>query len=128
MELTKEQIKEINEKCPCNQGVFYQPSMIPVDIKEHVIYSRYETGGVSGGSCWDSSNPQPYTEEIPKDRFKVLDIVLAILKPDITFLKFREIEELIHTNEEEERGFYGNSTDWKVEYIVLSELIAKLND
>ena len=47
--MTKEEIIEINSKCPDNQGIFVQPSMIPVDIKEPVIYCRYETGGVFGG-------------------------------------------------------------------------------
>lgn len=50
--MTKEEIIEINSKCPDNQGIFVQPSMIPVDIKEPVIYCRYKTGGVFGGNCW----------------------------------------------------------------------------
>jgi len=31
--LTEEQIKEINSKCPYNQGIFLQPYGIPVHIK-----------------------------------------------------------------------------------------------
>lgn len=120
--MTQEEIEEINEKCPSNQGIFVQPSMIPVHIKEPVIYCRYETGGYSGGSCWDYSDPRPYTEEPPRDRFKVLELVLEKLKPDITFLQYKKIEEMIHSNEETEYEYYGNSTDWKVEYIILSEL------
>lgn len=126
--MTKEEIKEINDKCPYNQGIFVEPSMIPVHIKEPVIYGRYETGGYSGGSCWDDSDPQPYTEEPPKDRFKVLELVLEKLKPNITFLQYKKIESMIHDNEETEYEYYGNSTDWKVEYIILSELEAFLNE
>lgn len=125
--LTKEEIKEINNKCPYNQGIFVEPSMIPTHIKEPVIYCRYETGGYSGGSCWDWSNPQHYTEEPPKDRFKVLEFVLEKLKPSITFLQYKKIEEIVHNNEETEYEYYGNSTDWKVEYIILSELEDFLN-
>ena len=125
--MTKEEIKEINDNCPDNQGIFVEPSMIPVHIKEPVIYCRYETGGYSGGSCYDDSDPQPYTEEPPKDRFKVLEMVLEKLKPNITFLQYEKIEEMIHNNEETEYEYYGNSTDWKVEYIILSELEAFLN-
>jgi hypothetical protein len=64
--MTKEEIVEINNKCPYNQGIFFQPSMIPVHIKEHVIYSRYETGRYSGGNCWDDSNPRYYETDIPE--------------------------------------------------------------
>ena len=55
--MTKEEIKEINDKCPYNQGIFVEPSMIPVHIKEPVIYCRYKTGGYSGGNCWNDDEP-----------------------------------------------------------------------
>lgn len=120
--MNTELIKEINDKCPYNQGIFEEPYGIPVHIKEPVIYCRYETGGYSGGSCWDDSNPEYYSEDIPKDRFKVLDIVLEVLFPEIKYLQYKQIEELIHDNDETECEYYGNSTDWKCEYIILSEL------
>jgi hypothetical protein len=104
--------------------VFFEPYGIPVGIKEKVIYGRYETGGYRGGSCWDNSNPQPYYEEPPKDRMKVLDLVLAELCPNITYLQFKKIEEIIHDNFKSEWEYYGNSTDWKIEYIKLSDLYA----
>jgi hypothetical protein len=122
MQLTEDQIKAINEKCPYNQGVFFQPNHIPIHIKELVIYTRYETGGVSGGSCWDSSNPQPYDREPPKDKFKVLDLVLAELMPNITYLQFKQIDALVKDNEDTEFEYYGNRTNYKAEYIILSEL------
>jgi len=126
MELTQTQIEAINEECPYNQGVFKEPYGIPVNIKEPVIYCRYETGGYSGGSCWDDSDPQPYTEEPPKDRMKVLELVLKVLKPQISFLEYRMIEGLIHDNSETEHEYYGNSTEWKIEYIKLSDLYEAL--
>lgn len=126
MELTKEDIEAINNECPSNQGIFNEPYGIPNNIKELVVYMRWETGGVSGGSCWDSSNPRPYTTDEPKPKFKALDLVLKRLKPDLTFLQFREIEELIKSSENTEWECYGNCTDWAVEFIVLRELIQKL--
>lgn len=125
--MTKEEIKEINDKCPSNQGIFVEPSMIPVHIKEPVIYSRYCVGGYGGGNCYDD-DAEPYTEEPPKDRFKVLELVLEKLKPSITFFQYKKIEGMIHDNEETDNQYYGNSTDWKVEYIILSELEAFLNE
>ena len=49
MELTKEQIEHINKEAPMDwqtneQGVFTEPSGIPNDVKEPVIYMRWETG------------------------------------------------------------------------------------
>ena len=55
---------------------------------------------------------------------KVLDLVLKEIKPDVTFLQFREIENLIKTNSETEHEYYGNCTDFEIEYIILSELYA----
>ena len=124
--MTKEQIALINEKCPYNQGIFKEPYGIPVKVKEPVIYMRWKTGGVSGGNYRDDSNPTRYRNEEAKPKFEALDIVLRELKPEISWLQFREIENLIHTNSETEYEYYGNSTDWSVEYIILSELEAKL--
>jgi len=122
--MNKEQIDAINKECPYNQGIFTEPYGIPVKIKEPVIYCRYKTGGYIGGSCWDDSDPRQYTEAVPKDRFKVLDLILQFIFPDIKYLQYKEIEELIHDNEEAEYEYYGNSTNWKCEYIILSELEA----
>lgn len=131
MELTKEQIEKINKLAPNEwqtneQGIFTEPFGIPVHIKEPVIYMRWETGGVSGGSCWDSSNPQPYKNKKGKPTFEVLDLVLKELMPTISFLQFREIEKLIHTASDSQYEYYGNCTDFDIEYIVLSELISTL--
>jgi hypothetical protein len=131
MELTKEQIEKINKLAPNEwqtneQGIFTEPFGIPDTIKEPVLYMRYHTGGVSGGSCWESSNPQPYITDNPKPKFEVLDLVLKELMLNISFFQFREIEKLIHTNSHSEYEYYGNSTDFNIEYIILSDLINAL--
>jgi len=126
--MTQEEIKEINGVCPYDQGIFFEPSMIPVHIKEPVIYMRWETGGVSGGSYLESSNPQRYNNYDSEPKFKVLDLILEKLKPNITYLQYKKIENMIHTNEETEYEYYGNSTDWLVKYIILSELETFLNE
>lgn len=132
MELTTEQIKKINKLAPNDwqineQGIFTQPNGIPVHIKTPVIYMRWRTGGVSGGSCWESSNPQHYTCSGDKPKFEVLDLVLKEIAPNISYLQFREIEKLIHTNSETEYEYYGNCTEFDIEYIILSDLIRMLH-
>jgi hypothetical protein len=121
MEITEEEIVEINNKCPEDQGIFVEPYGIPVDVKEPVVYMRYETGGWRGGSCWDKK-AQPYTKD-ERPSFDVLDILLNKIKPNISYLDYKKIEKLIQTNEDTEREYYGNSTDYKIEYIILSELM-----
>ena len=133
MELSKEQIEKINELSPMKwqeneQGIFKEPYGIPNHIKEPVIYMRWHTGGVSGGSCWDGSNPQPYTTEASKPKFECIDLVLKELMPNISFLQFREIEKLIQSSTYTDWEYYGNSTDFEIEFIVLSDLISKLKE
>lgn len=133
MELTAKQIEMINKAAPMEwqkneQGIFTQPWGIPDNIKEPVIYMRWETGGVSGGSCWDSSNLQPYVREEGEPKFDVLDLTLKELCPQITYLQFREIENLIKSNKKTEWEYYGNRTDFSVKFIVLSDLISYLNE
>ena len=126
--LSQEKIEEINEKCPYDQGIiFREPNGIPVHIKVPVVYTRYETGGYSGGSCYDddeSEGAQPYTADEPKNKWEVLDILLKDVCPNVSYLQYKEITKLIHDKEETEHEYYGNSTDWKVEYIILSDLLA----
>lgn len=133
MELTKEQIEKINSLSPMEwqeneQGIFTEPYGIPNNIKEPVIYMRWETGGISGGSYHEYSNPQPYTSDKGKPKFECLDLVLKELMPNISFLQFREIEKLIQSSQETEWEYYGNCTDFEIEFIVLSELINKLKE
>lgn len=121
MLLTKEQITKINDKC-YPQGVFVQPNYVPIKYNEPVIYMRWSPGGVSGGSCWDSSDPRRYDNDDKEPNFMALDEVLKIVAPNITYLQYKDLEKLIHSNSETEYEYYGNSEDWEVKYLVLSDL------
>lgn len=123
MQLTKEQIEEINKKCPYGQGIFREPFGIPNEIKELVIYTKWESGG-RPGSCWDDEDTvnEDYTYDRPSDGFKVLDLTLKVLKPEVTLLQFKEIQNLVHSNQTTEYGYYGDYTEDTIEWIVLSDL------
>jgi hypothetical protein len=126
--MNKSEIDKINKQCPDLQGIFTQPNYIPISVKEPVIYKAQLVGGISGGSCWESSNPQPYTIETRNEDWVALDLVLTELKPSITYLQYKKMTKLIHSNTETHREYYGNSEDYLVEYIILSELEAFLED
>lgn len=127
MELTQEQIKEINSNCPHDQGIFKEGNGIPLHIKELCIYSRYNSGG-KPGSCFDDENTvnEEYSLDPPSDHFKVLDLVLAKLKPGITFLEHKMIMGLIDHNTDTEYGYYGDYDEYTVEFIKLSDLYEAL--
>ena len=127
MQLTQEQITEINKDCPYGQGVFREPFGIPTDIKGLVIYTKWYSGG-RPGSCWDDEDTvnDDYTCSEPNDSFIVLDKVLNILKPDVSYLEFKEIERLKNSNTKMEYGYYGDYTEDTIEWIVLEDLIKLL--
>ena len=113
--------KEINNKCPYDQGIFTEPYGIPDTEKRLVLYTRYITGGADGGNCW-GDGAQYFYSDPPKDKWKVLDLYLKKFHPDISYLQYKDIDDLIHSNENTEWEYYGNYTEYTIEYIVVEEL------
>lgn len=126
IKITKELIDEINEERPDDQGIFKEPYGIPCHVKKLVVYARYETGGMTGGSCWGDC-PKPYVEDLPENRMEILDILLSKIMPNIKYLQYKKINNLIKTNKDTKYEYYGNSTNYLIEYIILDELIELLN-
>ncbi len=96
------------------------------------IHSYGETGGVSGGSCWDSSDPQSYSnphgcQESINEINKCLALILTEVCPNISFLTYSIIyNELIESKETSNYEYYGNSTDYINHYIILKNLYDRL--
>ncbi len=89
------------------------------------IFVKTETGGVSGGSCWDSSDPQPYetgrsVEYSDLSNF-VEHILLAIFGKNHAFADIPKLMEkfnnlgypYISEDDYTEYEYYGNNTSWK---------------
>lgn len=119
--MTQEQIDSINKKAPFDQGIFFQPNGVPLHIKELVIYSKYDHSGRSGGDCW-GSDAKPYINDVPRNHFEVLDLVLQEIHPNCTYLQYRQIRKLIQSDTQHQFEYYGNFSEWEVEWIALSEL------
>lgn len=119
--MTQEQIDKVNARCPHGQGIFFEPNGIPNHIKDLVLYSRFVKDGVAGGNCWGDKR-YSFVNEPEKDHMIVLDYVLEELHPNITYLQFKRIHDLIRSNEDTIDGYYGNFENWKVDYILLPEL------
>lgn len=123
LELTQKQIDELNKLSPdYESGIYKEPYGIDTFEKRYVLYHRQNTGGYSGGSCWDDSNPRPYEVDY-NDEFPILDIFLEKYAPNVTYLEYKKIQKLIQDNNETEYEYYGNRTDYRVRWIVLEDLI-----
>jgi len=132
MNLTKIQIEKINKEVhqewgENEQGVFKQPTGIPTDVKDHVIYMRWLKSGMAGGN-YHGDSPEYFEKNEPD--FEVLELVLLELKPQLSFLQFkklkRDIKELIHRNDDEEEEYYCNCKNFEIIYIKVSDLIKYL--
>lgn len=89
----------------------------------HEFVRAAETGGVSGGSCWETSNPQPYHVSVEDPGIgKVLDSFLEKHCPGISFLKYRRLVGAVEHREEVEREYYGNRVCYSVWTLSLDTL------
>jgi len=124
--LTEDEIKAFNDRedVPFDQGIYLQPYGIPTDVKTHVIYGRYRSGGYSGGGYWEDSKVERFSEKKPQDAFLAFDIALTVICPEISFLHYRIVRDgLLRTADYSDgHDYYGNSSDYEIEYIVLDEL------
>lgn len=96
------------------------------DTKGDEISVEWETGGVSGGSCWESSNPQPYSCSDPEPEFELLDKLIEYFFPNIGFIQYkRACQELIEHDEKTDYEWYGNHTDYAIKKVNLKKLHEK---
>ena len=125
MILTEQDIKEINKKCPYNQGIFFEPFGIPDNIKELVIYTKWESGG-RPGSCWDDENTinEEYYNDRPSDAYYVFHILLEKFGID---MKDSTIEQYLDSNDNTEYGYYGDYTEDTIEWIKLDKFCEIVN-
>lgn len=83
---------------------------------------KWETGGVGGGSCWEDSNPQPYTSNEQPEELTDLDNLLEEIAPNITFLQYRNLAKLIKNSSYTQNEYYGNCTNYAIKKIYIKEL------
>lgn len=87
-----------------------------------------EVGGVSEGSCWDSSNPQPYYTENKIPGLDQLDSFLEKICPQITYLQFKKISKLILDVDHRVAEYYGNHTKYRGSYLDFNQLYQELKE
>lgn len=95
--------------------------------QENLFYA-YETGGVSGGSCWESSNPQPYVADGKDTGFVILEWILEKFAPNLTFLQYQKLSREILGFDHTEYEYYGNRTEYCVNYISIDTVLNFINN
>ena len=97
-----------------------------------VVYDQsFETGGVSGGSCWEDSNPSGYSTDLEYSyRNGRLYKLLVEYYPNISFINFNEIiSTCVKHERKSENEYYGNCTDYaiyKIDVYALKSFLDKL--
>ena len=87
------------------------------------IWMVHETGGVSGGSCWDDSDPQRYYKDDDIPEFLAFDEVVTKVVPNLPYLHYKVIcSEFVKEIEYIDEEYYGNCTDYVIKYVSLCDL------
>lgn len=92
-------------------------------IDDGVIVQKHISGGASGGNCW-GDDARYFRNEKSAEEFLPLDRILLAVAPEITYLKYREVQNLIVEGNDHDHEYYGNYTD----YLTYSLDVRKLYD
>lgn len=92
------------------------------------FYWQWSTGGVRGGSCWDTGedNHYHYDSDETEPKVTVLDAFLIKYFPQITFLQFRQLAEIIEEDSDTESEYYGNYTNYQIRKVSCDKLYKKM--
>lgn len=69
--------------------------------------------GADGGDCWGSDATR-WVNENPPQSFLPLDEILRFFKPEISYLDYRKIEQMIEVDRSSENDYYGNYNNFKL--------------
>ena len=93
------------------------------------LYVQWETGGVSGGSCWDSSNPRSYSTNNAPEELVALDHILNALKPEITYIQYKMLaNSVMKVDTHTENEYYGNCTNYAMKKVRVRDLFEYFRD
>ena len=97
-------------------------------FKEQLISSginiRWITGGMGGGSCWDSEEYSHYPRDGELEpEFNELINILDEFCPNISYTKFRKLTaDCVKVKTETQNDYYGNYSNYSVKSVNMEEL------
>ena len=110
-----------------NQDYGYRSRGPTDDPKAPYIYVRVETGGVSGGSCWEDSDPEPYeTDNTLPDDFPALDCLMQGIRPCLSKQEHKGLLSLVTEDSYTDYEYYGNCTYYRFKMASLPDLYGYL--
>ena len=98
------------------------------EITGHFLSIQWQTGGMSGGSCWnDEPADRPLPAE-PEPEFADLDKVFEEFCPNINFLQYKRLcRELIKLTDGRQSEYYGNYYTYAEKWVDLQEVFELLS-
>ena len=108
-----------------------KPGKEPLDLDKHYLYVQWCSGGVSGGSCWDTGengDPHYAMSGEAEPEFDAIDTVLTVVCPNLSFLQYKKLlaGNLVTRDEYSQDEYYGNCTNYTFKRIKLRDLLNKL--
>lgn len=106
---------------------FYKSHSFPYE-KDLVFNSEpWATGGRCGGSCWNDGANENVTPE-PEQEIELLYKFLEENYPELSFINFRKLEKFIRTYEYCNSEYYGNYTEYSMNYICFEDIANAILD
>lgn len=108
----------------------WQLSYTKTPTMSDYLYHEYYTGGMSGGNCWDDSNPEYSSSNVSEEdrEFKDLDALLTVVCGNITFLQYKKLLQSVKNGSRTEYEYYGNTSEYETKSIKLQDLYDKLKE
>jgi hypothetical protein len=121
-------IVSINKNYTEESQPTYSKKKNTIPGKLAIVSPTWVTGGVSGGSCWDTEESRHYpVDGEPEEDLNDLDRILQYFCPNLGFLTYKEIcSKLIRRKEWTVYEYYGNSTNEAEKYVYLEDLYNEL--
>jgi hypothetical protein len=124
-ELFLEKVVESGVSFYQNLRQYYREEELPTF--QSYLRKRWVVGGMSGGSCWGDDADKPISAHAEPE-FVDLDNLLTLICPNISFLQYKSILNIVESKDDRENEYYGNYTEYEVKYISLGSLYNKLKD
>lgn len=92
-------------------------------VKGFGLYTKWEVGGASGGSCW-GDEAESYVGDIEPEPFTEFEDFLS--ENNVTLKDYQKIRNLMHHYSWSDCGYYGNYSDYECRYYKLEEVFKLL--
>jgi len=112
-----------------NEHGNHMPDWLDYDIRKNlrrddvVVYYDWSTGGLSGGNCWDDTEPTYYASNETEPEDNPFAKALELYAEDISYIRFRKISsKVLYEYTHRYYEYYGNRSDIEGRAFIVREL------